>query len=229
MKIIAFETALRKCSVALGIDGEQVDYAEASALSQQSEELFSLVGQIFARHKITWHDIDAVAVNIGPGSFTGVRIGVAAAKGLKLALPKLLLIGVNSLEILAATASSSSLIREPRPAGDSGARLADDIIISLLEAGQQDFYCQIFDYNLTPLEQLQCLDAEQLKQLLAAYPQAKIVSHCDLTDAADYTKSGINADAVLSLAYQKSASIIIGDDVTPLYVKTPHITTAKPR
>lgn len=229
MKILAFETALRKCSVALGIDGKQVDYVEASALSQQSEELFSLVEQVFARHKVTWQDIDAVVVNIGPGSFTGVRIGVAAAKGLKLVLPKLFLIGVSSLELLAEAVSLSGLTRESHAAGGPRVKLVDDdaTIISILEAGQQDYYCQIFNHNLVPLASLQCLGAEQLSQLLSAYPQAKIVSHCDLAGVVDYTKSEISASAVLSAAYRKIASVTVDNDITPLYVKSPHITTAK--
>lgn len=95
--ILAIETTTRLCSVALGRDG--VLLAEREAEDERhvhAEKLNVLVEEVVREAGFALKDIDAVAVGLGPGSYTGSRIGLSAAKGLCYALGKPI-IGVNTL------------------------------------------------------------------------------------------------------------------------------------
>lgn len=103
MKLLAFDTSTVVTSVAL-VEGHTV-LAESSAFhpAGHSERLLPLVDEVLLRANRPLTALDGLAVGIGPGSFTGVRLGLATAKGLHLAtgLP---LFGVSSLDALAASA-----------------------------------------------------------------------------------------------------------------------------
>lgn len=103
MKILAFDTSTFAASAAV-VDGGTV-LAESSVLQRagHSERLLPLVDEVLARAGLPLGAIDRLAAGLGPGSFTGVRLGLATAKGLQLAtgIP---LVGVSSLDALAASA-----------------------------------------------------------------------------------------------------------------------------
>ena len=96
--------------------------------------------------------IDRFAVTVGPGSFTGIRIGLATARGLALAL-KRPLIGLSTLEVLAAGV----------PAGER-----DGPVLAALDAGRGRLYAQLFDRSLRALCPPQALAAEALPGFVAA-------------------------------------------------------------
>lgn len=100
-KILALETATMCGSVAVMAD--EICVAEYSLVSQQthSRRLLSGIDRLLVDAEISWRDIDAIAVSLGPGSFTGLRIGLSTAKGLAFATGKPL-IGVGTLDGLAA-------------------------------------------------------------------------------------------------------------------------------
>jgi tRNA threonylcarbamoyladenosine biosynthesis protein TsaB len=77
MKILALDTAGWKCSVALWEDGQELAFQEKSSERDQAAILPQLVSEVKGQHTI-----DQLLVNIGPGSFTGIRVGLAFAKGL---------------------------------------------------------------------------------------------------------------------------------------------------
>ena len=130
LNILALDTALASCSVALWRDGA-ID-ARCFALMDrgQSEAIMPMVRQVMAEAGAQFADIDLVAVTIGPGAFTGLRIGLAAARGLALAagLPCL---GVTTLEAVAAGI----------PAAE---RIAGTVLV-VLETKRADVYAQFFD------------------------------------------------------------------------------------
>ena len=98
--ILHIETASKNCSVALSKSGEQLYLKERYSHNfSHSEQLHSFIQELVEKAQMNIADLDAVAVSMGPGSFTGLRIGVAAAKGICFALD-LPLIGINSLQIL---------------------------------------------------------------------------------------------------------------------------------
>jgi len=133
MKILAFDTALDACSAAVWSDGRVLASASVTAARGHAEILFPMLGKVLAEAGLGYGDIDRFAVTTGPGSFTGVRVGLAAARGLALGRNRPV-VGITTLEALAATAAD---IRTDLPAGS---RLAVAI-----DARRGELYGQIFE------------------------------------------------------------------------------------
>lgn len=106
MKVLAIETATGTAGAAVIVGGE-VQAEETRTARDHAELLSSLVETALARAGVRVRDVDAVAVSCGPGSFTGLRIGLSFAKGLALATGAAL-IGVPTLEALAASSGIDS-------------------------------------------------------------------------------------------------------------------------
>jgi tRNA threonylcarbamoyladenosine biosynthesis protein TsaB len=100
MKILALDTATKSCSVALTDNGTLS--AELTALKDEthSKHLMDLVHSVFEISGFGFSDVDGFAVTIGPGSFTGLRIGISTIKGLAHAASKPV-VGISSLKALA--------------------------------------------------------------------------------------------------------------------------------
>lgn len=97
--ILAFDTSAAHCAVALFAGGIFVDERIEPMIKGQAERLFPLCEEMMDKAHIAWADLDAVGVCVGPGNFTGVRVGVSAARGLALSLDKPA-IGVSRLEAM---------------------------------------------------------------------------------------------------------------------------------
>lgn len=100
MKILLIETATQVCSVALAEDSNVVAHRESDSPNAHSSHLAVFVDEIMKERGMVPADLDAVCVSSGPGSYTGLRIGVSSAKGLCYALEKPLL-SVPTLESMA--------------------------------------------------------------------------------------------------------------------------------
>ena len=99
--ILHIETSTKNCSVSIANNGKLFSLKEINTGDySHAEMLHPLINEALLESKLTIKDIEAIAVGKGPGSYTGLRIGVSAAKGLCFAndIP---LISINSLEILA--------------------------------------------------------------------------------------------------------------------------------
>ena len=94
--MLAFDTSGPYCAAAFLWRGDAIIRCEAMARGQ-AERLMGLLEEMLADAGQTWRDLDAIGVGVGPGNFTGVRISVAAARGLALAL-KIPAYGVNGFE-----------------------------------------------------------------------------------------------------------------------------------
>lgn len=131
MKILYLETSSKNCSVAIS-DGEKLLCLceEVSEKYKQSESLHTFVEWALEGAKISIHDIDVISLGKGPGSYTGLRIGAASAKGFCFGLQKPL-VAVNSME---------SMI-EPF----LGQKY--DLIIPMLDARRMEVYTASFDGN----------------------------------------------------------------------------------
>ncbi len=97
--ILNIETSTEVCSVALSENGVILFSKESSEGMNHAEMLTVFIQNLFAENQLSLKSIDAVAVSKGPGSYTGLRIGVSVAKGLCYALD-IPLISINSLDIL---------------------------------------------------------------------------------------------------------------------------------
>ena len=99
IRILCIETSLEYCSVSLIQDGKVIDSENINIKKSHSEFILVLVKTLLKRVKISLNQLSAIAVNKGPGSYTGLRIGVSTAKGLCFSLD-LPLISVNSLDLM---------------------------------------------------------------------------------------------------------------------------------
>jgi len=88
MYILAVDTSNNICTVALNDNENNIDLLIENTPSKQAEKLVTMIEQIMARNKISYDDIELFSTSIGPGSFTGVRIGISAIKGIELTTNK---------------------------------------------------------------------------------------------------------------------------------------------
>lgn len=99
--ILLIETAIERCSCALANEQGIVSYAESNEPNSHSAKLSLLIDGLFNQTQYSYSNLSAIAVSIGPGSYTGLRIGVSTAKGLAYALD-IPVIALKTCEIFAA-------------------------------------------------------------------------------------------------------------------------------
>ncbi len=128
MIILALDTASSTCATCLARDGKVLAEASETIGTGHAERLMPMVQELMARTDILYSDIGLVAVSIGPGSFTGMRTGVAAAKGFAQAL-KIPAIGISTLEAIAFEARKN--------VGDKPLRV-------VIDAKRGEVHCQDF-------------------------------------------------------------------------------------
>jgi tRNA threonylcarbamoyladenosine biosynthesis protein TsaB len=143
VRILAFDTSTRATTVALwdseGASGpaEARDDPPAGGRPRHTTRLLPLIVELLDRQAISWHDLDRIAVGIGPGTFTGLRIGIATARALgrARAIP---LVGVSTLRSLAFNAM---------PAGE---RPAADAVIAVIDARRREVFAAGWRLNRAP-------------------------------------------------------------------------------
>jgi tRNA A37 threonylcarbamoyladenosine modification protein TsaB len=84
--ILGFDTSGAHCAVALMQDGVIIEKAHEDMAKGQAERVMGLIDEVMGRNRISYADLAAIGIGIGPGNFTGIRIGVSAARGLTLGL-----------------------------------------------------------------------------------------------------------------------------------------------
>ncbi len=139
MRLLAIDTACASCSAAMWIDGVVISSRLREMARGQAEALMPMVAEVMKEAKAGFAALDLIAVTIGPGSFTGLRTGLAAARGLALAraLP---LIGVTTTESIALAAYRLAVDTDlGRP------------ITVVLNSRRDDLYVQHFTAELTPI------------------------------------------------------------------------------
>jgi len=109
MRLLALDTSAAHCAAAV-FEGEALTASETQAMARgQAEHLVPQAEAVLGRAGVGWHDLDALAVGIGPGNFTGIRIAVSAVRGLSLALG-IPAIGVSTFEAMAFGRSGPVLV-----------------------------------------------------------------------------------------------------------------------
>jgi tRNA threonylcarbamoyladenosine biosynthesis protein TsaB len=131
MTVLGIETATRVCGAALAVEGKTVAHMQEEGRNIHAGRLMEQVEEVMRASGVSARGLDGIAVSIGPGSFTGLRIGLSVAKGLAFARGTPLL-GVPTLSALA-----ERIVREGSPA-DGG------LLLAALEARRGEVYCQLF-------------------------------------------------------------------------------------
>ena len=165
--ILHIETSTNACSVAVSEDGqcifEQVEHGEQGA---GAEKLGTMVDEALSftdNHAIPF---DAVAVSCGPGSYTGLRIGVSMAKGICYGRD-LKLIAVPTLELLCVPVLLREII-----AGSSSSDSQEPLLCPMLDARRMEVYASLYDRALKPIRPVSAdiVDADTYKEYLDQRP-----------------------------------------------------------
>ena len=155
--ILLIETATSVCSVALTRDGQLVSFRERNEPNIHASQLTVYIEAVMKEARVKFKDLSAVAVSKGPGSYTGLRIGVSTAKGLCYAL-NIPLIAVDTLKAMA------SGFR----AGADGL-MPDTCLCPMIDARRMEVYMSVFTAQLESLEPVQARILDE--QSFEAYPQ----------------------------------------------------------
>jgi len=131
--ILQIDTATEICSVSISEAGETLATIEAAEPNLHASQLTVFIDRLLKQVQITYADLAAVCVSKGPGSYTGLRIGVSTAKGLCYALD-IPLLAINTLEMM-----FSGYSKENNP--------SDTLYVPMLDARRMEVYLEIFDGN----------------------------------------------------------------------------------
>ena len=135
--ILNIETATKNCSVSLAKNGETILCKEIAEQGySHAEKLHVFIEEIVKEANVNFSEIKAVAVSKGPGSYTGLRIGVSAAKGLCYAL-QIPLISIDTMQVLAKKA------------------VVDGLIVPMIDARRMEVYSAIFDKNHNKIKEVE--------------------------------------------------------------------------
>lgn len=136
--ILCLETATTNCSVALCIDGKAVAVVEENNKNfSHAEKLHIFIEQVLQQSQTPKDQLQAVAVSKGPGSYTGLRIGVSAAKGLCFALD-IPLISTPTLQVLAQQVTD-----------------VEGYVVPMIDARRMEVYSAVFDSEIKQVRQTQ--------------------------------------------------------------------------
>ena len=139
--ILCIETATKNCSVALSVNGKVIALQEDNPENEperhfsHAEKLQGYISQVLDRANISKNDLDAIAVSKGPGSYTGLRIGVSAAKGICYALD-IPLLAISTLGSLASQVTGS-------------------VVVPMLDARRMEVYSAVFSSEMDQMRDIQ--------------------------------------------------------------------------
>lgn len=142
--ILNIETATKNCSVSLAKEGKTIASKELAEQGySHAEKLHVFIEEIIKENNLTFQELSAVAISQGPGSYTGLRIGVSAAKGLCFSL-NIPLIAVDTLQVLASQVQAET-----------------GLIVPMLDARRMEVYSAVFN---TKYEKLKDVQAEIINE-----------------------------------------------------------------
>ena len=159
--ILCIETATVNCSVAVFVDGELKSIRESNTGGySHSENLHVYIKEVIDEAGIGVKGIDAVAVSRGPGSYTGLRIGVSAAKGLAYALG-VPLVAVDTLKLMAISAQKNTKA---------------DLYIPMIDARRMEVYSAVYDMGMDKVRDVEAVVVDE--DSYSFLPKDKVVCFC---------------------------------------------------
>lgn len=223
MKVLAFDTALAACSAAVWADGEVLARRYQRLERGHAEALLPMVEAVREEAGLDYDQLDRLAVTIGPGAFTGLRIGLAAARGLSLAsgLP---LAGVTTLEAVAAQAQQQLATTDP--------------VLAVLDARRGQVYAQAFAPDLVPLGQPAIVAPEAVAGLVPGARAAVVGTGARLVRARLAAAAALSfpdapelpdAAVVAAIAAGEGRVAASGTPPAPLYLRPPEAKAPQPK
>ncbi len=225
--ILQIDTSTTICSVALSENGETLAVIDLDEPNAHAAKLTILIAEILKQTNRSMQDLSAVAVSMGPGSYTGLRIGVSTAKGLCYALD-IPLIAINTLEALFLGYKEQFGLNE------------QEAYLPMLDARRMEVYTAVYDHNaaLVKATSAEIIDVDYFNELLSNYNRVhlfgsgadKFEDLFSSTDRVDILRSFQVSAAFLSqLAFDKFQKKQFEDVAyfEPFYLKDFVVTTAK--
>lgn len=208
MKVIALDCALGACSVAVVVGGHARWRGSRPIGVGEAEQIVGMLAEAVEASGLGFDQADLFAVTVGPGTFTGIRVGLAAARGLALATMKPL-VAVSTLEVLAA-------------GGPSGGN-----VLAVVDAGQGQVYAQAFDAGAGALCVPQCMNVAQAVALAMQLSATVVGARGSL--APDHRPND-QPDPVLvaRLGLERFQARREPLALQPLYLRTPNFRRAAP-
>jgi len=148
--ILSIETATEVCSASLALDGKSIALKETQGSNEHSAQLTLFIEEVMKESGKSLHELDAIAISMGPGSYTGLRIGVSTAKGLCFALGKPL-IAVSTLKSMALIALSDF--------GDSWNR--EVLLCPMIDARRMEVFSALYDKELNEISPVEAIILEE--------------------------------------------------------------------
>ena len=157
--LLSIDTSTSICSVALSRGTEQVAFRETAEGRSHAKILLPFIEEVLQEGGIAPGQLDAVAVSMGPGSYTGLRIGVSTAKGLCYALG-IPLIGIPTLQVMAAGALEAA-------SPETGT-----LLCPMLDARRMEVFSALYDNELQEVEpySAKIIEADSFRELLDRQP-----------------------------------------------------------
>ena len=206
MKILCIDTSSTLCSVAILENTNLINKLELNNGLTHSETLMPLIKELFDKSNLSLKDINIIVSDIGPGSFTGIRIGVATCKAFSDSL-NIPCIGVSSLEVLAYNIKN------------------DGLICSTIDCKNDNCYFALYELsngNYTVLEQPCAKTVQEVLDLLDKKYTNKSIKFVGDGIPTKSTNCYLNIENLGIAGFKKFESTeVINENVLPLYLKKP--------
>jgi tRNA threonylcarbamoyladenosine biosynthesis protein TsaB len=138
--ILSLETATTNCSVALASNGKIIAARSINSGYSHAEKINVFIQEVIDQANVTLKQLSAIAVSSGPGSYTGLRIGISTAKGLCYALD-LPLIAINTLDAMAYGMNAGS----------------NELLVPMIDARRMEVYSAVYDHQKNRLSEPQAI------------------------------------------------------------------------
>lgn len=222
MKILSLDTSSDICCVSILEDEKEIAKLQLDKGKTHSENLMPLISSILKNNNLTLSQMNLFVCDKGPGSFTGIRIGIATIKAFtdSLNIPS---IGVNSLEVLASSITSNGLVASIIDAKN------ENCYFALYDKKNEDLFEQISPKACTIYEAI-----DNIKNYLKSQKDIFLIGNGSinyqsiLTENLEFDKlnfsdnNDLNSFYVGLCGYKKFKNGIF-EEVLPLYLKKPHI------
>ncbi len=204
--ILAFDTSGAYCAAALLRDGQVLAARHEDMAKGQAERLMNLLNEIMTEAGFDWSDLTALGVGVGPGNFTGIRISVAAARGLALSLG-IPAVGVSMLEA--------------QSEGTEGP------VLALVDARRDNVYAQIIGQDPEPELLAICTINQKYAQFDGTVRGHKAAEVAEALDARSGGDALSPAPAIARIAAKRAGPTT--PRPAPLYVRAPDAAPSKER
>lgn len=201
MKILSIDTSSKICSVSILEDNNVIIEKNIDDMATHSQKLMPMIDNILSELNMKLTDFDLFSCSIGPGSFTGVRIGVSTIKAF-CDVTNVPVTGVSSLEGLAYNTLSSNIKNNA------------NVVCALIDAKNDNVYCGIFKNEINEFVQLEDLCAKNINEVLDILDRYSSSSILFIGDGAichkDLILEKISNSTFVENEFNKQTSVSIG-------------------